>query len=166
VLELGAQARRSRRGRLRTLDAVTLCAIAAVVLLVSLPRLREFALRENQSDAQVLVARLGEQLEAREDGARADDVASLIEETHALSRQLEDAHFLEGGRLLERHGYLFELRRDGGLTAVRAWPSKYRQTGLAAFCWTVGSGLSIDANESGRWSGRESPPPLVLADAR
>jgi hypothetical protein len=149
---------------MRALDALTLCAIAAVVLLVSLPRLREFALRENESDAQSLVKRLGDSLNAQP--APAADVRALLESTASLSRQLDDAELSPDGRTLRRHGYLFELAREGGEPAVRAWPWKHGQTGVAAFCWSASRGLTVDANRSGAWSGPDHPPPLALADAR
>ena len=44
---------------MRALDALTLAAVALVVLLVSLPRLEDLAIRENEADAARLAKRLG-----------------------------------------------------------------------------------------------------------
>ena len=153
------------------LDALTLVAVGVVVLLVSLPRLREFALDENEGDARRLVAHLGELLAHPVHAAEAPEpevsnvetlnVEQLVQGSRELSRQLDDAEFLDQGRLLRRHGYLFELApraNAGPATCVRAWPWHYRQTGLAAFAWTPDSGLQSHANDGGLWSGPEQPP--------
>jgi hypothetical protein len=152
-------------GRLRWLDALTLVAVGLVVLLVSLPRLREFALAENESDARSLVAHLGELLAKPVHASEsAPSVESLVHESSELARQLDDAEFLEQGRLLRRHGYLFELARAGGDSpaCVRAWPWHYKQTGVAAYAWTASIGLQGHANDGGQWSGPAQPPPSSL----
>jgi hypothetical protein len=156
----------ARRGRLRVLDGLTLVAVGVVVLLVSLPRLREFALDENEGDARRLVAHLGELLSspvhaADEPAADPANVEQLIHGSRELARQLDDAEYLDQGRLLRRHGYLFELTpraSPGSVTGVRAWPWHYRQTGLSAFAWTPDAGLQGHANDGGRWSGPQQPP--------
>jgi hypothetical protein len=142
---------------MRIVDVATLAAIGLVVLLVSLPRLEAFALRENEEDALALVARLG----PLADASRGQNVRELVEGDAPLRRQLDDVEFLDGGRLLRRHGYLFEAlaaepARAAG-TNVRAWPWKYRKTGFAAFAWSRRS-VVADANSKGDWSGPESPP--------
>jgi len=156
----------ARRGRLRVLDGLTLVAVGVVVLLVSLPRLREFALDENEGDARRLVAHLGELLShpvqaADAPAEQASNVEQLVHGSRDLARQLDDAEFLEHGRLLRRHGYLFELTpraQPGAATCVRAWPWHYQQTGLSAFAWTPKAGLQAHANDGGLWSGPEQPP--------
>jgi hypothetical protein len=148
-----------RRGALRLADALTLVAVGVVVVLVSLPRLRDFALRENEVDARTLVTRLGA-LASRD--AAADDVHGLVAADRTLSRQLDDAEFLAGGRVLRRHGYLFEVlaaeeARATGVR-VRAWPWRHRKTGFSSFAWTTGGTLVADPDREGRWSGLEAPP--------
>jgi hypothetical protein len=148
------------------LDGLTLVAVGVVVLLVSLPRLREFALDENEGDARRLVAHLGELLAhpvraAESPEPEVSNVEQLVHASRDLARQLDDAEFLEQGRLLRRHGYLFELTPrvdEGSATGVRAWPWHYRQTGLSAFAWTPDAGLQRHANDGGLWSGPEQPP--------
>jgi hypothetical protein len=161
---------RARAGALRPQAAGTLVAIATVVLLVSLPRLRDFALRENEGDAQRLVSRLGA-IDALDDRAPARTIRELIEGQPALARQLDDAEFLEEGTLLRRHGYLFDLAGDssgppgfsgasGAPRAVRGWPWAHGRTGFAAFAWLSGRGLTAHANREGLWSGPLRPPGL------
>lgn len=142
---------------MRLVDVATLAAIGLVVLLVSLPRLEAFALRENEEDALALVARLG----PLADAARRASVRELVEGDRPLRQQLDDAEFLDDGRLLRRHGYLFEAlapdRARSAGASVRAWPWRYRKTGFAAFAWT-GRAVLADANADGAWSGPDAPP--------
>ena len=143
---------------MRAADVLTLAAVALVVLLVSLPRLRDLALRENESDALWLTQRLSELATVRESRS----VQELLEAAPDLRRQIDDAQYLEGGRLLRRHGYAFEVlaqpgAADGSL-AVRAWPWRAGRTGGSAFVWTASGGLLGNANRAGRWSGERAPP--------
>jgi len=158
---------RSLRGRLRAVDALTLAAVALVVLLVSLPRLRDLALRENESDAVWLARRLAEL--STEDltpqaGGRA--VRELVESRPLLKRQIDDVEYLGGGRVLRRHGYLFEvLALDSGSKprrVVRAWPWQAGHTGRVALVWSPETGLLGHENADGRWSG-DCPPPSEAA---
>jgi hypothetical protein len=155
-------ARRAEAGRMRALDVLTLCAVALVVLLVSLPRLQDLAVRENEGDARWLTARLGELGGTLEGAPR--DIRGLLETQPTLTRLLDDAEYLEGGRLLRRHGYLFEVvAADGagahcGLSAVRAWPWRYERTGRQAYLWRCGEPLRAHDNALGRWSGLQRPP--------
>ncbi len=151
----GARPATSRRGRLRAIDALTLAAIATVVLLVSLPRLKELAVRENEGDAAWLAGRLA-QLGTISSAA---DVQSLVLSSPELDRQLDDVEYLEHGRLLRRHGYLFELG-PGQAPCLRAWPWDHGRTGRAVILWTPQSGLRGHPNERGAWSGMQRPPPL------
>lgn len=138
--------------RSRWPDRIALAAIAVVVALVSLPRLRQFALRENESDAirlvRVLAAGGDQPLDER------------FRPGSALARRVGDVELLAGG-VLRRHGYLFDcVRTQGGAPMVRAWPWTHQHTGLGAFVWTPERGLVAHANADGRFSGIESPPSL------
>ena len=152
----------SRSGALRLADVGVLVAVGLVVLLVSLPRLREFALRENETDAASLVARLGRLCASSVRAAERGDVRDLIASDLTLERQLDDAEFLEDGALLRRHGYLFEiLDRDSAGSAgarVRAWPWQCRKTGTAAFAWTDAQVLVGHSNSDGAFSGLAARP--------
>jgi len=152
-------ARASERGAMRWGDVVLLLAVGAVVLLVSLPRLREFALRENESDAQSLLQRLGEAWS--QDAYAAESVRGLLEATPSMEQRLEDVELLQEGRLLRRHGYLFELRRTDAGVCAEAWPWEHGRTGLAAYRWTP-EGLAATPNSEGGWSGvdRSAAPDL------
>jgi hypothetical protein len=152
----------ARRGRLRALDALTLAAVALVVLLVSLPRLQDLAVRENEADAAWLARRLAE-LCQQEPGTQ-DNVQALLADRPALSRLLDDSEFLEGGRMLRRHGYLFEVQAgapgaQAPVRIVRAWPWQFERTGRAVFLWRSDGDLRGHANLAGVWAGVERPPP-------
>ncbi len=124
------------------------------MLLVSLPRLREFALRENETDARTLVTRLGEVC-ARE--KHAGSLAQALELEPQLVARLDDAEWLDHGRVLRRHGYLFELDASRTPARVVAWPWEHGRTGFRAFRWEAGA-LEIHSNRAGAWSGTEASP--------
>ena len=154
-----------RSGRLRWPDAFTLLAVGLVVLLVSLPRLREFALRENQGDASSLVVQLGNLLGSSVQAAELGSVRELVQQDVSFAARLGDSEFLAEGRLLRRHGYLFEIvpaelegPGSGQAWRVRAWPWEHGRSGLASFIWLPDRGLAQHANADGRWSGPEQPP--------
>ncbi|MFN0245113.1 MAG: hypothetical protein ACKVWV_19695 [Planctomycetota bacterium] len=140
---------RASTTRSRWPDRVALVAIAVVVALVSLPRLRQFALRENEADAIRLVRVLaagGQPLEER------------FAPGSALARRVGDVELL-GHSVLRRHGYLFDsVRTADGSPMVRAWPWSHQHTGLGAFVWTPERGLLAHANADGRFSGIDRPP--------
>jgi len=155
----------ARSGRMRALDALTLGAVAVVVLLVSLPRLQDLAVRENEGDARWLTARLGEL--CAEPASAPGDIRALLESQPTLTRLLDDAEYLEGGRLLRRHGYLFEIvaaqdeRAGCGAATVRAWPWNHERTGRSAYLWRCGEPLRAHANAQGRWSGVARRPEVA-----
>lgn len=161
--------RGSRSGALHWADAAVLAAVGLVVLLVSLPRLREFALRENEADARTLVARLGElcsrELSAPDASAQSASPASLSEmlaRTPQLAARLEDAEWLEQGALLRRHGYLFELTVHESGAALVAWPWEHGRTGCRAFRWKTGA-VEGHPNPAGAWSGLQARTADVLS---
>lgn len=150
---------------------VTLLLVSLVVVAVSVPRLRGFALRENELDA-IHTARLFAAVlpAALPDEAAAPAIEALVTQ-NGLARQLSDAEFLSGGRLMRRHGYLFEVTRvpvgggDGadaapGELCVRAWPWEPGRTGVAAFVGRAGGEVLGHPNE-GRWSALFGPPERV-----
>lgn len=167
--------RGSRSGALHWADAAVLAAVGLVVLLVSLPRLRAFALRENETDARTLIARLGElcasDLATRDPSAR--EVGSLTSLSDVFARapqlaaRLEDAEWLEDGAVLRRHGYLFEFARHESGPVLFAWPWEHGRTGSRAFRWRMGA-LEGHPNSAGGWSGlhARSADALSAADWR
>lgn len=144
----------ARSGRLHWADAAVLTAVGVVVLLVSLPRLREFALRENEADARRLTARLGELCESPQT-APARDLGALLAAEQQLLTRLDDVDWLENGALLRRHGYLFGLASDG--RSIVAWPWEHGRTGLSAYR-SSREKLEGHPNPGGAWSGLASPP--------
>jgi len=166
------------RAGISALSTLTIVAVVLVMVLVSLPRLRGFALRQNEQDA-LLTTRLlaGELADVPLD---AGSLEVLVRE-HALGPELADAEYLAAGTLLRRHGYLF-LRvpwspppggpgspravraaergpEDGPGCAVLAWPWRAGRTGTAAFLG-VGSELLLGhPNRDLGASGPDAPPP-------
>lgn len=167
--------RRQRRGSISTSGVLSLSAIAMVVVLVSLPRLRSFALRENEADAIHLLRTVAESwhatpVEARglgtgalraaaaDSGGFAPDLAELLRSDHELERRLENCHDLGQGRIL-RHGYLVEgFELAPGSWALRAWPYRYGQTGRRAFVWIPDQGFSEHLNSDAAFDGPDRPP--------
>jgi len=147
-----------------------LLAVIAVLVVVSLPRLRGIALQENEVDARATAALLAHEVArlSAEDGP--PPIAELVRSS-GLSLTLSDVELLEDGALLRRHGYLFQLvrlplslsfacatltpdtdPRPSGL-AVRAWPWKHGATGSAAFLVTEAGAVYTHPNQPVRWEG-------------
>jgi hypothetical protein len=137
-----------------------------VVGLVTLPRLRSFALRENERDAMRMLRVLASQPAPTAGSHGSRDLAALVAHDKALARRLEDLELLADGRL-RRHGYLFDLTMlRPGEPMLRAWPIVHGQTGRGAFVWTPQRGLLAADNQGGRFSGPDSPPAPRDVDER
>jgi hypothetical protein len=157
--------------------ALSLLAVAAVLVVVSLPRLRGLALAENEAEARATTQLFAQALrsEAGADG-RLPSWRELLRRPE-LAGVLADGELVAQGRLLRRHGYLFELTRlapslsvpsapcallagaRGGLCsmlAVHAWPWSHGATGEAAFLATAGGAELVHPNEEPRWQGLEA----------
>jgi hypothetical protein len=130
-------------------------AVIALLVLVSLPRLQAFALEENETDAAALTRVLGRAL--AEERAAPPSLAGLVEEA-GLDPGHDDLEWLEGGRLLRRHGYLFELSAHPAGAALAAWPWTYGDTGRAAFVFRCDQGMLRHGNPSGAWTGPGRSP--------
>lgn len=157
-------------------DKLTLAAIGVVVVVVTLPVLRGFGVRENERDA----LRMLRVLAAEPAGARrplaagaaalvAGDgqatLAELAERDPQIARKLEDLEMLADGRL-RRHGYLFDVAvLASGEPMLRAWPWEQGQTGRSAFVWTPRRGIQGYGNADGRFSGPRCPPGFGDAQA-
>ncbi len=158
------------RGGLSFSGALSLLAIASVLLFVSLPRLRGIALQENEVDAQTTAALLARALAGS--GGRPDSLGELLSRRE-LEHALPDADLLSDGRLLRRHGYVFGLVElppplllagwpagnallvpDGpSRRGVFAWPWEAGRTGRAALLATTAARLYSHANRPTRWEG-------------
>lgn len=155
---MSATVKEPRPGRrLSVADCITLVAVGVVVVLVSLPRLQVFAMRENETDAMGLLRLLGSR-ELAADARAPHRIADLDLSDPALQRRLRSLEVLADGRLFERYGYLFDLTGEGGDRSLRAWPRQWGETGRRAFVLGPGGGLWSHPNDDGRWEGRDQPP--------
>lgn len=138
---LPVSARADARNGLSTASALTLLALGVVVLLVSLPRLREFALVENEADAAALTGAVAAAL-AEDPPADVELPFGVLLERPLFARRAQDAELLDGGRLLRRHGYAFRVERPAdGPPVVLAWPWEPGRTGRVAYRQSVGGAL-------------------------
>jgi hypothetical protein len=155
-----------RRG-LSFADHMTLVLIGLVVVLVSLPRLRRFALRENESDAARMLRALWTESEAQGVSLHPGILGALFGPGTGLQNRAEDVELLDDGRL-RRHGYLFDVvETPGGDTYISAWPWEYGRTGLGAFSISASRGVLATENANGILSGPFRPPTSAeLAAAR
>ncbi len=158
-----------------------LIAIGAVLASVSLARLHVFAVHQNERDALFLLARLAERMPLEDQhiagGVRIEpqteppvlraglDLRGLLKSPTGDLERLGDLRWLAAGRVLHRHGYLFDLVGTQGSGAntlsdfrLRAWPQSHGRTGIAAFAWCSQRGLTGDPNREGRWNGFERRP--------
>ncbi len=157
------RAARARRG-FSTAGTLSLIAIASVLLFVSLPRLKGLALQENEADARATLELFRAPLLAlaHDAGSEPPPIGSLSR-SPAILRSLSDTDFLEEGRVLRRHGYLFSIVeiRAPALAEPRfgilAWPWEQGNTGTAAFLLVSDGRVFHHPNQPARWSG-----PLAL----
>lgn len=134
-----------------------LCAVVAVLVLVTLPRLRAFALEENEGDARALLGMIGASgvVLAAEPGT---PIAELPMRGRSLATETGRARNLRGGAQLRLHGYLFDLVSSSEGPVLRAWPFEHGRTGHGAFVLTADGALLANVNASGRWSGEVGAP--------
>jgi len=168
-------------GAVSRLALLTMLAIVSVVVFVSVPRLRSFALHENESDARYIAGLLAAQLAQRSPAElaaselRIQDLAS----TPLVARALSDGDYLEHGGLLRRHGFLFRVVQVEGaeghparpkgtvlagqrpVFAIQAWPWRHGRTGSATLLATDNGLIFRHPNHAGTWNGPlESKPRL------
>jgi len=140
---------------------ITLGAVAALLFLVSVPRVHQLALQDNQRDAQSAVRALAK---AAFEAPRAENL-----EARALSRvlaeRLRDVRYDESSGLIQRHGYLFEVvSAPSDQDLVRAWPVAHGQTGVFAYVWTEETALLTHHNPNAEWSGAAEQRPTGRED--
>jgi hypothetical protein len=144
--------------RLPLADYLTILAIVGVVVVVTIPRLRGFAVRENETDAIHMLRALATQPAPAGREQAGNDLALLVARDSGLRRRLEDIECLDDGSL-RRHGYLFDMTMlRPGEPMLRAWPWSHGQTGNDAFVWTPQRGLLWNRNADGRFSGPGGAP--------
>ena len=149
----------ARARGLSPVDLAVLALIGIVVVLVSLPRLRRFALHENQTDAIRTLRSLAEEALAHEELSVPGGLARLLDAAPARRKRLEDLEVLPDGRL-RLHGYVFDWAEgDEGASAIVAWPWEHGRTGVAVFAVEPGGPVYGLANADGRYGGPRRPPP-------
>ncbi|MSR61872.1 MAG: hypothetical protein EXS08_05450 [Planctomycetes bacterium] len=152
--------------------ALALCAIAAVLVVVSIPRLCGMAQQENEVDACATARQLASALRTYGE-ERAPTLSDLLRMPELVGLRA-DAELLEQGRLLRRHGYLFELSpltpsvafmavpltpfaapagSSAAHHAVRAWPWEHGSTGRASFMATDSGATLMHANAGAHCQG-------------
>jgi hypothetical protein len=157
---------RTAARRLPFADYLTILAIVAVVVVVTIPRLRGFAVRENETDAIHMLRALAMQPARSGHDQDVNDLAHAVARDPAMLHRLEDVECLEDGSL-RRHGYLFDMTMlRQGEPMLRAWPWNHGQTGNDAFVWTPQRGLLWHANADGRFSGPGYAPGAADIDTR
>ncbi len=148
-------------------DRLTIAAVLLVVLLVSIPLLRTHSLRQNELDALRSLSVLAAALHSAAPGELAPtSIGELVNRNPDILRRLADTEVLDGGRLLRRHGYLFDLWPvvqvgpgvDSTPAALRAWPWARGRTGLGAFVLARPGEVLGHANRDSLFSGPHSPP--------
>jgi hypothetical protein len=146
--------------------ALSLVAVLAVLLVVSVPRLHGIAVQENEADAKATAALLARalapggpapslrELLRRKDLAGLGAVAEVLAQGKLLRRpgdQLEVTPLAPAGAapgaplglLVNARGALAPVR------AIRAWPWRHGATGRAAFLVTSGGALLAHPNTAG-----------------
>ena len=137
---------------------LTLSAVAGLLFLVSVPRVHQLAVHDNQRDAMSAVLLLVPPVFNDADlGATPPSNESLSQE---LGHRLNDVRYDPRSRLIRRHGYFLDV----GLThdrhgIIRAWPERHGRTGVSAFVYDRSRGLLSNPNASAAWSGAGSIRP-------
>jgi hypothetical protein len=160
---LRAAAARAPRLGVSRFAVAALGLVVAIVVMVSLPRLRDLGLRENAGDAERTVRRVALLLAPPQAALRS--LQQLVASDTILSRSLVDGGWTADGRL-RCHGYLFELRAGPASPVVYAWPWLHGRTGRE--CFASGNATDMlwcDPNRDGSASGPEQPP-VDLGDSR
>jgi hypothetical protein len=155
-----------------------IAAVIAVLAVVTLTRLELFAVYENERDALRLLMQIAERLEGSPAAGTERSLAAVLQpDPKGLSpadllRAAGDADWLEAGRVLRWHGYLFELEAAAGAPSsgrgparILAWPWQHGHTGVAAYAFDPAMGLLGHPNrspDSGPWSGLERRPDLAV----
>ena len=156
---------RTRGAGLSPSGTLSLLAIAAVLVVVSVPSLRGLAVQENEADARATAQLLARALRAAEEpGTPAPSLRAILREPE-LAGVLADAELLAKGSVLRRHGYLFEIVQFarglepgavGGRLAIRAWPWDRGSTGEAGVLVTSAGACLVPPTPAPRWEGLES----------
>ena len=135
-------------------------AVLLVVVLVSIPELRQFVVRSNDHDARAAV-RLLAALDA-ERGTAGRSLAACLDDD--LRHRLPDLRVVADPRAeLAYHGYYFARISSADGPLLVAWPQEAGRSGRAVYAFGARRGLLAHPNADGRWSCLErAPRALVL----
>jgi hypothetical protein len=140
--------------RLLSPRALSITAIGVLLFLVSVPRVHQLALLDNERDAQSSVRLLIPPVFGSQVHAAPAELPTVADLASILRTRLVDVQHQPGADLIHRHGYLIDVARDPlGRPIIRAWPSDHGQTGTRAFLYYSERGLLSHPNGDGRWSG-------------
>ena len=146
--------------RMPSPQALIFSAVGVVVFLVSVPRVHQFALQDNERDAISSILTLSSSVIAAETSAGAESLPLPATWDQEMNCRLFDAHTFSNTSLIQRHGYLLELaHRLDGSAFIRAWPSEHGATGCKAFLYDLERCLIQHSNGNAEWSGARSLRP-------
>lgn len=146
--------------RMPSPQALILSAVGVVLFLVSVPRVHQFALQDNERDATSSLLVLSKIVQAADGDSSMRQLSLPGTWDQEINCRLYDAHASEGSSIIRRHGYLLELAyRSDGTDFLRAWPSKHGATGRSAYLLDPKRGLIEHPNLDGAWSGASSQRP-------
>ena len=130
--------------RLTSTRTLTLSAGAVLLFLVSVPRVHQLAVQDNERDAKTTVRRAASLVLAGDSQTIAEAHHSIKALCVELQTQLIDVRYDSGAQLIRRHGYFIDLCRDGrGQELVRAWPVQCGRTGMRAYIYAPAQGLQV-----------------------
>tara|TARA_R110002126_G_scaffold41590_6_gene120855 strand:- start:31437 stop:31958 length:522 start_codon:yes stop_codon:yes gene_type:complete len=129
------------------LDVSLLLAVAVVVCLVSLPRLRGFAVHGNERDAQATVALFGSELDKHADDPN-PSIQALLAAAPRLEHRMRDVRSCDAAGVIVHHGYCFTMHAG----QIHAWPLDRGRTGRVAYRSGAAGALEWCSNGAG-WSG-------------
>jgi len=135
---------------------LTLCAVGVLMFLVSVPRVHQLAVQDNERDALSAIKALA-------DEAFTPELEMSLNPVHlsaSLSSRLKDVRYDSSTKVIRRHGYLFDLAQaKSGEWFARAWPVECGQTGVNAFILGPSACIMTHPNEAAEWSGVLSERP-------
>ena len=144
--------------------ALSLLAVVSVLIVVSVPRLRGLAVQENEGDARGTVQALARALAALDASpSRPPPLRELLGAGEL--RGFGDVELLAGGRVLRRHGYLFEVTYlSAGLEAASAHAAPASGEAVPAGVGVVSAGAgAVSAGAGAVSAGAGAVPGGTLA---
>lgn len=146
-----------RRGGLT--NELVLAAVGLLVVLVSIPELRQFVVRSNDHDARSCLRLFGA-LAVADGRSEALPLGEVLDDE--VRHRLPDARVVAvPGAELAYHGYFFGRAQSSEGPVLIAWPQEAGRSGGATYALSPTRGLLRHPNADARWSGLERPPVAV-----